>query len=742
MQTSYKADLVVRITKVFNNYKKKDTSINFSAVSVHKLHHTILSKIDYYTIKAPNTISPEPCEGEIWAIIGDASYEETESFDGNYFIKKHHVVVATAEIILSNNPVGFKSFIADTPHFEGIGIATAEKLWQTFGSNIYQILEEKNLSKLLTVKGLGNSSAVSLITGYDKFSYLKYSKFFTQYEIPVPIQKRIYKFKGVTDGSLIEKGGIKFDPDPSLMITKNPYSLSIFGMTFNQNDRIAKKHFGIKDSDPRRLIAAVTQCLRKHTSNGHTIAINKQLVKPLKDMLRCNELVSKALAGAYDRRAFIIYPDSGVYQFTPTYIMENVVAKRFLKLHNKGETYNESENDACSSAFQLNSFELEEQQREAVITSVSYAISCITGGAGTGKTTVLNTVLNAYEQMGFNIKAVALSGRAAMRMRQSIQRPCSTIAKFLKEEPIDDIGNNKYLLVIDESSMVDLPTIFKMVIHIDPQVRILFVGDPNQLPPIGAGNILADIVQSRIINNTELNIVKRQGASSGIPEYSKLINQGIVPSKLTTGSITFHETEFEGVVDACVKLYKQAPSDSRIVAPTNALVDKINEECQKVLNPDGKQLAFEIDGQHFFDRLYLDDPVLFTQNNYDAGVQNGSLGKLISVEQTDGQLGIVQMDDFENEEDKFVPLTQILLQSVKAGYAITLHKAQGSQFPKVIIALSAGRNLDRAWLYTAITRAESEIHIVGTRSKLLSTIQNQSNASKRQTYLKELLKSK
>jgi exodeoxyribonuclease V alpha subunit len=247
-------------------------------------------------------------------------------------------------------------------------------------------------------------------------------------------------------------------------------------------------------------------------------------------------------------------------------------------------------------------------------------------------------------------------------------------------------------------------------------------------------------VQSRIINNTELNIVKRQGASSGIPEYSKLINQGIVPSKLTTGSITFHETEFEGVVDTCVKLYKQAPSHSRIVAPTNALVDKINEECQKELNPEGKQLAFEIDGQHFFDRLYQNDPVLFTQNNYDAGVQNGSLGKLISVDQTDIQLGIVQMDDFENEEDKFVPLTPILLQSVKAGYAITLHKAQGSQFPKVIIALSAGRNLDRAWLYTAITRAESEIHIVGTKDKLLSAIKNQSNASKRQTYLQKLLK--
>jgi exodeoxyribonuclease V alpha subunit len=739
--TTYKADITVRITKVFTSFKENDPTITLSAVRVHNKHHTVLNKANYYTIKLPNTIFPEPSEGEIWSVTGDASYEEAASFDGNYFIKKHHINASaiTAKLILSNNPVGFKSFIADTPHFKGVGISTAERLWQTFSEGIYKVLEEKDLAKLLTVKHLGKESAISLITGYEKFSFLKHSKFFTTHEIPSEIQKRIYKFKEINDRQ-VKVNGIEVDTDPAKLIKENPYSLSLFGMTFQANDKLAKTHFNVSDKDKRRLFAAVTQCLRQHAANGHTVASKWEIRKRLKALLHCDELVNKALSGDYDKKAFIIYPDSGKYQFTPTFIMENVVAKRFLNLHAQGEKYDEAEDVACVNAFSSTPFPLEPLQKESIMTSVSYAISCITGGAGTGKTTVLNAVLNAYQELGYNIKAIALSGRAAMRMRQSIKRPCSTIAKFLKEDPLDDLGDSKFLLVIDESSMVDLPTMFKIVIHIAPSVRLLFVGDPNQLPPIGAGNILADIVGSGVIHNTVLDIVKRQGASSGIPQYSKLINEGQIPSSLTTGVITFHDVEFDHVADACVELYKQSPSKSRVVAPTNALVDKINAQCQLELNPDGKRLVFDIDGQHFQDDLYQNDPVLFTQNNYDAGVQNGSLGKLINVEQTDGHLGMVHMDDFEDKEQEFIPLTQTLLLSLKAGYAITLHKAQGSQFPRVIVALSRGSNLDRAWLYTAITRAETEIHIVGPKEKLFSAIKNQSNASQRQTYLQELLK--
>ncbi len=199
MLTAYEADVTLRITKIFFNQKKSDTFIRFSAVPVHKLHPTVTSKIDFYEVKAPETISPEPAEGEIWEIKGSSTWEQTKSHDRNYFVKQHYINVDSATLILPENPVGFISFIANTPHFKGIGEKIAQDLWTKFKGETYNILKNGEIAKLLTIKGLGETSANSLISGYKKFSYLKYSTFFTKHEIPVPIQKRIYKFGSVVD---------------------------------------------------------------------------------------------------------------------------------------------------------------------------------------------------------------------------------------------------------------------------------------------------------------------------------------------------------------------------------------------------------------------------------------------------------------------------------------------------------------------------------------------------------------
>lgn len=754
MGVAYEADLSIRITQVYESKKKNDPTISLRGVRVNKDSHSVESKIDYYSVKLRNTVSPEPSIGEIWHVTGMASVEEAPSFDGNYIIKNHTVAGTKAELILSQNPIGFKSFIASTKHFKGIGTSMADKLWRAFGSDIYSILKNKDKASLLTVKGISDISAESLITGFKKFAYLKYAPFFTEKEIPIAIQNRMFKFKGLADGSLIQTKEVEFSRDPKTLIENDPYSLSLFGLPFAENDKIAKKHFNIKDNDPRRLIAAVTQTLREHNSKGNTIGLRGNLMGPLKKMLLSKDLAEAALSVGYDKRAFVVYPGTDVYQFTPTYIMENVVALRLLNLQRQGEMFGLEETIATRIAMANAEHPIKGQQQEAVLSSVSYAVSCVTGGAGTGKTTVLNTILRAYDELGYDIKAVALSGRAAMRMRQSIRRPSSTIAKFLREPALDN-EEIKQLLVIDESSMVDLISMYKLVLHTSPTVRILFVGDPNQLPSIGAGNILADIVKSKIIVNTELDIVKRQGASSGIPEYSKLINTGVVPPMLTTGAITFHDTEINDVAQVCVELFQESPGTTKVVAPTNGLVGEINILCQKAVNTNGERLSYELDDQYHEDVLCKNDPVLFTQNNYDVGVQNGSLGKLISIEQRKSEkpsednqnegvtrcFGVIQMDDFEDPSGEYIEISQAILETIQPGYAITLHKGQGSQFPRVIVALTNARNVDRAWLYTAITRAEVEIHIVGPKSKFISATKNLSNASKRLTYLQELLKS-
>jgi exodeoxyribonuclease V alpha subunit len=321
-----------------------------------------------------------------------------------------------------------------------------------------------------------------------------------------------------------------------------------------------------------------------------------------------------------------------------------------------------------------------------------------------------------------------------MRLHESIGFITSTIAKLLRNEPIDS-DKQKHLLVIDEASMIDLPTMYRLVNHIHPSVRIIFTGDPDQLPPIGCGKVLADIVLSKAIANTMLDIVKRQEGSTGIPEYSKLINQGIVPEKLSTGAIHFHETTKSDIAQACCDLYQQSPENSRVMAPTKALVADINKLTQEAVNPNGNRLEFEMHGERFFQNLRLNDAILFTQNHYDKGIQNGSLGVLTSVDASGEGYGEVTLDTGDKIE-----VTQAVLDCMELGYAITLHKAQGSQFPRIIIALQKGRIVDRAWLYTAITRAEHEIHIVGTEDDFKAISEAPSHSHRRNSYLAELLK--
>lgn len=236
--------------------------------------------------------------------------------------------------------------------------------------------------------------------------------------------------------------------------------------------------------------------------------------------------------------------------------------------------------------------------------------------------------MKSFYLLGYTIHGMALSGRAAMRMRESIGFDTKTIAAFLRGKVV---SGEKQLLVIDEASMVDLPLMYQIITHITPEVRILLVGDPNQLPPIGAGRILADAIASGIIANTTLDIVKRQEGLSGIPEYSSLINQGIVPPELSVGLL--HSMRFcncNEIVETCRVLFEESPDNSRVMAPTKKLVERVNEEIQLAINKGGEPIKFGFEEWHT--QVRQGDQVLFTKNDYNHDVQNGLLGVLISTE--------------------------------------------------------------------------------------------------------------
>jgi exodeoxyribonuclease V alpha subunit len=695
----------------------------FSGTPLKKSSYRSNSGKYYVTIKAdPNTLPVQPTIGQYWSVKGDRKIGSLDI--GDYVMQQHtYESPEYVECTLPETGEQLIRFITKESAFKGIGESKARALWELLGKSFHATLRKDTLdSRVLLRSVLSEDSIIALFEGYSKYKNLAYCNWMSEHKIPASVQQRLLKYH--TEGSIEA-------------IKQNPYVLIGFGMSFENVDLVATNcdlKFKIAKCDDKRLSAALEIAIRKEIEKGHTYTIQADLRTYLTKLLKDKELVAKAFKAGYEKAQYLLNHTTGTYHPTAQLLMENVVAKRLRALASKNNLYDEDANSAYCSAVGELPYELTKKQIEAVTTCLDNAVSCITGGAGTGKTTVLRTALRAYNSMGFEIHAVALSGRAAMRLHESIGFITLTIAKLLRNEPIDS-DKQKHLLVIDEASMIDLPIMYRLVNHIHPSVRIIFTGDPDQLPPIGCGKVLADIVASKAIANTMLDIVKRQEGSTGIPEYSKLINQGKVPEQLTTGAIHFHETNKKEISQVSCELYQQSPGNSRVMAPTKALVAEINKLTQKAVNHSGSRLEFEMNGEKLFQNLRHNDTILFTQNHYDKGIQNGSLGTLTSVEASGDTYGEVTLDTGDKIE-----VTQAVLDCMELGYAITLHKAQGSQFPRIIIALQKGRIVDRAWLYTAITRAESEIHIVGSEDDFKAITEAPSHSHRRNSYLVELLK--
>jgi exodeoxyribonuclease V alpha subunit len=709
-----------RVTSVPHSSSKL---VIFTGIPLKKDSYRVNSGKYMVSIKVnPDAIPVQPALGQHWSVKGSRLVGEIETGD---FVMQQHTYESPEHVECRLPETGEQliRFIAREIAFKGIGESKARALWELLGKSFHITLRNdtpESRERLTSI--LSEDSIDALFEGYAKYKNLSYCNWMSENKIPASVQQRLLKYH--TEQSI-------------KAIKQNPYVLIGFGMSFDAVDKLVEfNQFAISKYDGKRLSAALEVAIRKEIEKGHTYTIQAKLRPYLTKLLKDKELVAKAFKSGYDKAQYLLNHETGTYHPTAQLLMENVVAKRLKGLASQNNLYDEYANFAyCSTASEL-TFELTPRQIEAVTTCLDNAVSCITGGAGTGKTTVLRTALRAYHLAGFEIHAVALSGRAAMRLHESIGFITSTIAKLLRNEPIDS-GKQKHLLVIDEASMIDLPIMYRLVNHIHPSVRIVFTGDPDQLPPIGCGKVLADIVLSKAIANTMLDIVKRQEGSTGIPEYSKLINQGVVPEKLTTGAIHFHETKKNDIAKVCCELYQQSPDNSRVMAPTKALVSEINKLTQEAVNPSGSRLEFEMNGEQLFINLRLNDTILFTKNHYDKGIQNGSLGVLTCVEASVDSYGEVTLDTGDKIE-----ITQAVLDCMELGYAITLHKAQGSQFPRIIIALQKGRIVDRAWLYTAVTRAESEIHIVGAGDDFRAITEAPSHSHRRNSYLVELLKKK
>lgn len=716
---------LVRITRI---YQYRPDSVRLGAVFAN--HKAGAHRIEILTTQAKLNIDPKV--GQQWKILKEQNFSiRQQQISTGGYVDVWRFMEPQLKCVMPDNGAGFVTFLSTEKAFEGIGKVSAQLLWIEFRSDIFNILEcdkyalyEKDQSKTnfqAVREVLLNDKAVhGLWSGYKEYSNLKHSAQLVEWEIEAPIQRQLFRFA---------------DQDAINFLTQNPYRLFSLGMRFSKVDTIAQKHFGIKQDDKIRLIAIVEQALRLWSDQGNTVADWQDIESSVSKLLNKDQrLVARSSELDGDIVGFV--KQNNQYFVSGNYIFEKTIAKRFGNLRKLDNRWSGELEEAFITSYPAD-WPIEKAQERAVRTALFSHVFALTGGAGTGKTTTTKLIVNAYQKLGYTIYPVALSGKAARRLQQSIGNETKTIAKLLRDTDLDE---DKAVLLVDEASMLDAYTMWRLVTLFSDKVRILLIGDPYQLPPINAGFILNDVIKSGVINHVELDVVKRQGADSSVPAYSNAIRHGIMPESLTTADITFQESTGDILQDA-VTAYSEY-DNAMIVAPTNDTVRKANIMLQGVANPNGKILDLTdmpiTKGSYDFRE---GDPIVITLTSYKHDVQNGILGVIKSAEPSDEYACVIELEDLDEKGNKrLLEVDWQLFEYIDLAYCLTLHKLQGSQAPNVIVLLERGRLLDRSWLYTAVTRAEDKVHIIGKETDFRYGVNKQGAVDTRKTALAEMLK--
>ena len=719
---------LVRLTQI---YKYSPDSVQLGAQFVnaqpagaHRI--TILTTQD--------KLNFEPRVGQQWEVAKELNHAvRQQPIPGHPDKYLHHwrFMEPKLKCVMPDSGRGFVQFVSkDKKLFPGIGLVHAQTLWDAFSNHLFATLEQdpdapyehdKSISNFEAIKAvlLSDERVRALYKGIAAFDNFKYASQFVEWEIEEPIQRQLFRFEG--------KNATDF-------LKENPYRLFSLGMRFHKVDAIAQKHFDVNPQDERRLTAVVEEALRRWSDKGHTLAEWKDIRSMVSKLLdNDSQLVEKAQELKGDIIGFTKHDDK--YFVSGHFIFEKTIAKRLSKLRSTKRHWLE-EHERAYNARVPEGWVLEKAQEKAIRRALTSNVFALSGGAGTGKTTTTKFIVDIYRQLGYTIYPVALSGKAARRLQQSIGIKTSTIARLLNEKRID--GNN-CILLIDEASMVDAYTMWRLVTLFSDRARILLVGDPHQLPPINAGFILNDVIKSGVINHVELDVVRRTGTNSTVPAYSKAIREGIIPEHLCTPDINFQEP-IVNVIEDAVRAYKDYGS-AMVVAPTNAMVRTVNERLQEEINPNEETLDLTDmpvrRGNYTFKK---GDPVVITLTRYKDDIQNGMLGRITSVDCNEEHACVIELEDVDKDgNSRVLNIDWDLFEYVDLAYCLTLHKLQGSQAKNVIVLLERGRLLDRSWLYTAVTRAEDKVHIIGHVSDFVQAINRKGASDTRKTGLVEML---
>ena len=642
---------------------------------------------------------------------------------------------------------------------KGIGPKTAQKIVEKFGTDSFSVIEN-HPDWLCEIPGITNKKAAAISESFKSISGSRAVMMFCRDFFTPQMSMKIYKRWG---SSAIDR------------IKNNPYRLceEIGGISFSRADRIAMS-MGLDIDSPDRILQGLIYVLRTEASrSGHTCLPENELIRCAADLLFGGEVgyeekIKTTLDNGIRYSSVSVLVKDGVRFISDSRIFsaERYVAKKLSKINllcpkmTSGDSVRMIEKCEASSGITY-----ADLQRKAMYTAMTEGVMILTGGPGTGKTTVIKGLISVFESLAYNVSLAAPTGRAAKRMSETTSHEAKTIHRLLEMDASDAAGS-KFLrdenntldadvIIIDEASMIDIMLMQSLLRAVKNGSRLILIGDSDQLPSVGAGNVLGDIIDSGKFALVRLTEIFRQSCESMIIENAHRINEGQLPeiSKKDGDFFFIKRNSEEEIASSVIELIKTRLPHTYgrdIVSSIQALTpsrkgisgtENLNEKLQEALNPPSPDKKEKRSHGIIF---RVGDRVMQTKNNYTAewktdddkeglGIFNGDIGVIDDIDEEENTITV-------RFDDRICPIDSIMAEDLDHAYAVTVHKSQGSEYPIVIIPLysCAPMLLTRNLLYTAITRASRMVVLVGKPEILAQMVENNSHAV-RCTMLKEFL---
>ncbi len=673
--------------------------------------------------------------------------------------------ISTFEKIMPQTLEALEKYLS-TGSIKGIGPATAKKIVNTFGEDTINVFKNEP-SKLTQIKGINEQKAqemaLSFIENWEVWQIVGY---LDKFGISPASAKNVYKELG---------------PKTIEQIDENPYILVdiVRGIDFNKIDRIALD-MGFAIDNYKRIKSGIKHSLLKISYNGHCCVLKENLIRYVKDLLRVDvDEIEQCLIDLNAQEKIVIEKredDEWVY-LMEFYIAEKNIASKLVLLNStKNIKRIEFLEEELKKAEKFTKLKLSSKQKEAVNAVNENNVTVITGGPGTGKTTIIKTILEIYKAQGKKVVLCAPTGRAAKRMTETTGEEARTLHRLLEIGKFDEEGPSnsiKYdvapidadVIVVDEMSMVDLFLMNYLIKGIYLGTKLILVGDVDQLPSVGPGSVLKDIINSERITTIHLEKIFRQAAKSKIIQNAHRVNNGEhflskeeVKEEQKDDFFYINEVSQEKILNQVVSLCKGRLknygnydffNNIQVLTPTKKGMlgtRELNKLLQNELNPESPDKNEKSYGDIIFRE---GDRVMQTKNNYDifwqrvddegdngTGIYNGELGRIQRINEIEKQIKVL----FDDGKEAWYVYSD--LEQLEHAYAITIHKAQGSEFDVVIVvaASTAPMLLTRNLLYTSITRAKEMLLIIGSENVVNFMIQN-SDTRKRNTGLEFKLRS-